>query len=48
LSTQHQDIATVRPIAYGTALVLIALVLSLNMVAVLIRYHYRKKARMAQ
>ena len=47
LSTQHQDIATVRPIAYGTALVLIALVLTLNMVAVLIRYHYRKKARMA-
>jgi phosphate transport system permease protein len=48
LSTQHQDIATVRPIAYGTALVLIALILCLNMVAVLIRYHYRKKARMAQ
>jgi phosphate transport system permease protein len=48
LATQHQDIAKVRPIAYGTALVLIALVLCLNLVAVLIRYHYRKKARLAR
>lgn len=48
LATQHQDIATVRPIAYGTALVLIALILCLNVVAVTLRYKYRKKARMAQ
>jgi phosphate transport system permease protein len=48
LATQHQDIATVRPIAYGTALVLIGLILCLNAVAVTIRYRYRKKARMAQ
>ncbi len=48
LATQHQDIAKVRPIAYGTALVLIALILCLNAVAVTIRYRYRKKARMAQ
>jgi phosphate transport system permease protein len=48
LATQHQDIAKVRPIAYGTALVLIALILCLNVVAVTIRYQYRKKARMAQ
>ncbi|MEW6186798.1 MAG: phosphate ABC transporter permease PstA [Thermodesulfobacteriota bacterium] len=47
LATQHQDIARVRPIAYGTALVLIALILCLNGVAVAIRYRYRKKARMA-
>ena len=47
LATQHQDIAKVRPIAYGTALVLIALILCLNAVAVTIRYRYRKKARMA-
>ncbi len=47
LATQHQDIAKVRPIAYGTALVLIALILCLNVVAVTIRYRYRKKARMA-
>jgi phosphate transport system permease protein len=48
LATQHQDIQTVRPIAYGTALVLIGLILCLNVVAVTIRYRYRKKARMAQ
>jgi phosphate transport system permease protein len=48
LATQHQDITKVRPIAYGTALVLIALILCLNVVAVTIRYRYRKKARMAQ
>jgi phosphate transport system permease protein len=46
LATQHQDIARVRPIAYGTALVLIVLILILNGLAVAIRYHYRKKARM--
>jgi phosphate transport system permease protein len=48
LATQHQDIQTVRPIAYGTALVLIALILCLNGIAVFIRYRYRKKARMGQ
>jgi phosphate transport system permease protein len=48
LATQHQNIAKVRPIAYGTALVLIALILCLNVVAVTIRYRYRKKARMSQ
>ncbi len=48
LATQHQDIAKVRPIAYGTALVLIALILCLNGVAVMLRYRYRKKARMVQ
>jgi phosphate transport system permease protein len=48
LATQHQDIQTVRPIAYGTALVLIGLILVLNVVAVTIRYRYRKKARLAQ
>jgi phosphate transport system permease protein len=48
LATQHQDIAKVRPIAYGTALVLIALILCLNGIAIIIRYQYRKKARMGQ
>jgi phosphate transport system permease protein len=47
LATQHQDIGRVRPIAYGTALVLIALILCLNGIAIFIRYRYRKKARMA-
>jgi phosphate transport system permease protein len=45
MSTQHHDIAKVRPLAYGTALVLIALVLSMNMVAILLRYWLRKKAK---
>lgn len=48
LSTQHQDIAKVRPIAYGTALVLLGLILCLNIVAITIRYRYRKKARLAE
>jgi len=45
MSTQHHDIAKVRPLAYGTALVLIALVLSMNMVAILLRYWLRKKIK---
>ena len=40
LSTQHHAIEQVRPLAYGTALVLIALVLVLNITAVIIRYRY--------
>jgi phosphate transport system permease protein len=48
LATQHQDIQKVRPIAYGTALVLIALILCLNAVAIIIRYRYRKKYRIAK
>lgn len=43
MATQHHDIAKVRPLAYGTALVLIILVLSMNMVAILIRSWLRKK-----
>ncbi len=45
MSTQHHAIQTVRPIAYGTALVLIAFVLGMNLVAVIIRYRLRKKRR---
>lgn len=45
MSTQHHAIQQVRPIAYGTALVLIALVLSLNMTAIIIRYRLRRKWR---
>jgi phosphate transport system permease protein len=45
MSTQHHAIETVRPLAYGTALVLIALVLGLNMFAVIVRYRLRKKRR---
>lgn len=43
LSTQHSSITLVRPIAYGTALVLLALILSINLGAILFRAHFRKK-----
>lgn len=43
LATQHHDISAVRPLAYGTALVLLALVFLLNMGAVYMRYRYRKR-----
>ena len=45
LATQHHAIQQVRPLAYGTALVLIVLVLGLNMTAVVIRYRLRRKQR---
>lgn len=41
LSTQHQAIEQVRPIAYGTALVLLMVILLLNATAFYIRYKYR-------
>lgn len=44
MSTQHHAIAQVRPIAYGTALVLVVLVCLLNLAAVLLRNRYRRKA----
>jgi phosphate transport system permease protein len=47
LSTQHHAIEEVRPLAYGTALVLLSLVFVLNIIAFVIRYRYRNfnKAR---
>jgi phosphate transport system permease protein len=45
LATQHHAVAKVRPLAYGTALVLIALVLLLNLSAILMRYHFRRRMR---
>jgi phosphate transport system permease protein len=42
MSTQHHAIAKVRPIAYGTALVLIALIFIMNISAVVLRYRLRK------
>lgn len=44
MSTQHHALAIVRPIAYGTALVLVALVCLLNLSAVLLRRRYRNRA----
>lgn len=45
LSTQHHAIEEVRPLAYGTALVLVTLVFLLNIIAFIIRYRYRKLSR---
>ncbi len=41
LSTQHSSIELVRPLAYGTAVVLVTLVFLLNIVAFIIRFKYR-------
>jgi phosphate transport system permease protein len=41
LSTQHQSIELVRPLAYGTATVLVMLVFVLNIIAFYIRYKKR-------
>ncbi len=41
LSTQHQAIEQVRPLAYGTAAVLISLVFILNIIAFYIRFKHR-------
>ena len=43
LSTQHHAIEQVRPLAYGTAMVLIGLIFLLNIVAFVIRSRYRVK-----
>ncbi|MFO7775769.1 MAG: phosphate ABC transporter permease PstA [Candidatus Hydrogenedentota bacterium] len=43
LATQHPDTATVRPMQYGTAFVLLALVLGLNLAAIILRSRFRKK-----
>jgi phosphate transport system permease protein len=45
LATQHPDIEKVRPLQYGTALVLLVLVLGINLVAIMLRIHIRKKYR---
>jgi phosphate transport system permease protein len=45
MATQHHDLLKARPLAYGTALVLIALVLGLNLAAVVLRYRLRRKRR---
>ena len=42
MSTQHHNITLVRPIAYGTAFVLIVLIFTMNLFAILLRFHLRK------
>ncbi len=44
LSTQHQSIESVRPLAYGTAAVLILLVFMLNIIAFYIRFKHKSQA----
>ena len=43
MATQHHDIRQARPLAYGTALVLIVFVLGMNMTAVVLRYRLRRR-----
>lgn len=45
LSTQHQAIEQVRPLAYGTALVLIVVVFLLSLTAFYIRYKHSKNGK---
>jgi len=45
LSTQHHAIDKVRPIAYGTALVLVGLILILSFTAIWVRYRYRQRMK---
>jgi phosphate transport system permease protein len=45
LATQHHAIDKVRPIAYGTALVLVALILLLSFSAIWLRYRYRQRLK---
>ncbi len=45
LATQHPNADKVRPMQYGTALVLLLLVLGVNLGAILLRAHFRKKYR---
>jgi phosphate transport system permease protein len=43
LATAGTEIEATRPLQYGTALVLIVLVLGLNLIAIIYRAHLRKK-----
>jgi phosphate transport system permease protein len=45
LATQHPEAEAVRPMQYGTALVLLAIVLGVNMFAIILRMRFRKKYR---
>ena len=46
MSTQHHDIIGVRPIAYGTAAVLLCFILMFNSIAIYIRYKFRQIRRL--
>ena len=46
IATSGNNVELSRPIAYGTALVLIAIVLIVNILANLIRNYFAKKVKM--
>jgi phosphate transport system permease protein len=45
MATQHHAISQVRPIAYGTALVLMMMILLMNLIVVIFRYRLRRVKR---
>jgi phosphate transport system permease protein len=45
LATAGTNIEATRPIQYGTVLVLVAVVLSIDLIAIIIRSHMRKNKR---
>ena len=45
MSTQHHAIVKVRPLAYGTALVLVLLVFLMNSLAIMLRYRLRREKK---
>ncbi|KPK44350.1 MAG: phosphate ABC transporter permease [Phycisphaerae bacterium SG8_4] len=45
LATQHPDVEKVRPMQYGTALVLLTLVLGVNLAAILLRIRIRRRQK---
>jgi phosphate transport system permease protein len=45
MATQHHAISDVRPIAYGTAMVLVVLVFIMNLGAIILRYRLRKNRK---
>ncbi|HOW16567.1 MAG TPA: phosphate ABC transporter permease PstA, partial [bacterium] len=45
MATQHHSIMEVRPIAYGTAMVLVVLVFMMNLGAIILRYRLRKNRK---
>ncbi|RPI14557.1 MAG: phosphate ABC transporter permease PstA [Ignavibacteriae bacterium] len=45
LATQHPDAQKILPMQYGTALVLLILVVGLNLIAIVLRMRFRKKYR---
>jgi len=45
MATQSSNLQATRPIQYGTALVLLLLIIGMNLVAIVLRKKYREKYR---